>query len=576
MSIRRSKEHESRADDSGIFGRLPGFPAKLLIRSWLKILLAIGILFSISLTLNCIGITWGQPGGNPWHPDSIAGMRTVRQMPNLLGEWQSKYPRLHFMVNAAFYKPFLSYWRQNPVVAPVDEGRRVGKVVLNMERISTLIMVSRIISALMGAGAVVTVFLTARLLFNDNVAAFFSGLALAFSMLFVCYSHLGNLDIPCTFWFAWALYWAVKATYIGKWRHFVFLGLFCSLAVCTKDPAVGYVVGLGVAVWLAMIGKARDAGEPFKKALTAVFSIKVLIAVVVAVFCFALLNDILTTPDAFLRRMGHWLGGAGTTAYQHGFKGQLHLLQKTFKNLYYALGWPLLLAVTISLVYCVMKFRWKSVFAVIPLIAFYLIVIVNIHFSYPRFFLQAFPALVLLVGKASADWLRWRRLPIVVKVFPLVFVYILSLLYCLGLDLELVGDTRYRAEQWLASHVSHDDCVVALTGSAYAPRIQMLGCKYIFWHYRPQNEELLRKIRPYANYLVLSEKEFEITETFDQDFLRALLEGKRGYKQVAHFSNKYLYPRKTIFGFPGWPVRRLRMYSPDTIILKREDSFRYQ
>ena len=570
MSIRKSGKRKSRKRGGSVSGKLPTSPAKSPTSpacSWWKTLLAIGLLFGISACLNCIGLSWGQPGDPPWEPDSIAGARTIYHMPNLFGQWKYKYPPFHFMINAAAYKPFLNHWRKNPAPG----GRRIGTEVLNTEQISTLIMVSRIISALMGAGAVVAVFLTARVLFNDDLAAFFAGLVLAFSMLFVFYNHSGKPDAPRTFWFAWSLYWAVKATYIGKWRHFAFLGLFCSLAVCTKDSMAGYVIGLAIAVWFAMIGRARGAGESFNKALTTIFSTKVLIAVVVAAFCFALINNVLFAPEAFLRRMGHWIGGPGTTGYQGDFEGQLPLLWRTCRNSYYALGWPLLLAVAISLVYCVIKFRWESAFAVTPLIVFYLIVIMNIRFSYPRFLLAAFPSLALLTGKASADYLRCRKMPLVVRALPLVFVYASSLLYCIGLDLEFVQETRYEAEKWLATHVSKNERVVALSGAAYAPRIYMIGCKYNFVMYRPKNEELIKKIRPYTNYLVLSEPEFEIPTAFDQDFLIALLEGRMGYKEVARFSNKYLYPQKTIFGFAGWPFKRPSVVSPEIIILKRED-----
>jgi len=546
--------------------RLPA----LGLRSWSAgTIVALLIVTGSSLALNFTGLNWGQPGGHPWTPDSIAGTSIVQHMPNLFGKWRHKYPRFHFMVNAAFYKPLLNHWRKNPVTAPVDQGRRVGRSVLNMERISTLIIVSRVISALMGTGAVVALFLTARLLFNDNVAAFFSALALAFSMHFVFYSHLGNTDVPCTFWFAWSLYWAVKATFIGKWRYFILLGLFCSLTVCTKDPAVGYVIGLGIATWLAMADRARQAGEPFKKALTSVFSMKVLVAVGIAAFCFALLNDLLTTPQAFFNRMNFWFK-VGIDSYTRDFPGQWSLFKRTCEVFYYSLGWPLFATVIASTFYCIIRFRWKSAFGILPIIAFYIVVTIKARLSIPRYFIPGFIGLMLLVGKACTDWLRWRKPPMAVRVFPLAFVYILSLLYCVGLDLELVEDARYKAEQWLSDHVTRNDGVVAISIPTYAPRVQLLDCKYSgFLRIKPEYDERLQQIRPHANYIVLGEKE---ASGFDPEFLKELLAGSKGYKEVARFSNKYLYPKKTVFGFAGWPIKRMSV-SPEIIIFKRDDRF---
>ena len=338
--------------------------------------IALLVVVGLGLALNFTGINWGQPGGNPWQPDSIAGAKTVHHIPNLFSQWKHKYPRAHFMVVAAFYKPFLSYWENNPVPVPAVGGRRAGKEVLNTERLSTLVIVSRIVTILMSAGAVVAVFLTARLLFSDDVAAFFSGLALVLSMLFVFYSHLGNVDVPCAFWFAWSLYYAVKATYIGKWRHFVLLGLFSALAICTKDPVAGYVIGLWVAMWVAMAGAARDSGKPFKKALASIFRVKVFVAAVIAAFCFALLNDLLTTPEAFFRRMDFWFE-VSVPGYNKGFTGYWPFMLRVCRVFYYSLGWPLFAVIIASTIYCIIKFRWKSAFGILPMVIFYIVVIMK-------------------------------------------------------------------------------------------------------------------------------------------------------------------------------------------------------
>jgi hypothetical protein len=531
--------------------------------------IALLVIVASSLGLNLTAINWGQPGGNPWHPDSIAGAKILYQWPNLFGQWKHKYPRVHFLVSAAFYKPFLSYWKEHPVMVSANTGQQVRAEVLTQERISTLVVISGLISAIMGAAAVVAVFLTARLLFNDDVAALFSGLALAFSMLFVFFSHLGNLDIPCTFWFAWSVYWAIKAAYIGKWRHFLLLGLFCALTVCTKDPAAGYITGLAAATALAMIGMAKKAGKSFKTALASIFTMKPLVAVLVAAFCFALLNDLLTTPRAFFERMNFWFE-VGVAEYNKAIIGYWPVLSATGDAMYYSLGWPLLAVIIASAIYCILRFRWKSAFALLPLIVFYVVVILRTRLGISRYFIPGFVGLMLLVGKGCSDWLRWRSIPLIVRILPLAFVYIFSLLYCVGLDLEMLDDSRYGAEQWLVAHVSPGDTVAALSQPAYAPRVQLLGCKYDFITERPKNDELLQKIRPYTDYLVLTEAEFSMPVVFDQQFLKELLAGTKGYEQVACFSNKYLYPKKTVFGFAGWPLKHSTEISPGIIILKKQ------
>ena len=436
----------------------------------------------------------------------------------------------------------------------------------NTERYSKLVLVSRTISALMGVGAVIAVFMTARLLFKDDIAAIFSGLGLALTMHFVFYSHLGNMDVPCAFWFAWSLYWAVKAVYIGKWRHFVLLGLFSSLTVCTKEPAAGFVIGLGLAVCLAIIGILIASDNPFKVAMT--YLLRLVIAIVIAAFVFALLNDLLTSPQAFFKRMDFWFK-VGVSGYNVGITLPM-VFHRTGEVLYYSFGWPLLILIIASSVYCVVKSKWKSAFGLLPTVIFFVVVILRTRLSIPRYFIPGYVCLMLLLGKGCCDLLRFKKLPLAARILPIAAVYVLSALYCIGIDLEMIDDTRYRAEKWLKAQVAPDDMVVALSQQAYAPRVQMLGCKYAFINERPKNDAMLRKIGPIANYLVLTEKEFTMPVAFDQEFLKELLAGSKGYKEVARFTNQYLYPKKTVFGFAGWPMVLTKTISPEIIILKKQ------
>ncbi len=545
---------------------LPASP----VQAWGRgTVIALLVLVGVSAAFNFTAINWGQPSGYSWNPDSVAGARTVGQLQYIFKPWTQKYPRFHFLILKIFYQPFIDHWQKNPVTGFDRQGRRVSTP-FNTERFSTLVIVSRTISAFMGIGAVVGLFFTARLLFGDWVSAFFSGMALACSMLFVLYSHLANMDVPCAFWFAWSLYWAVKAVYIGKWRHFVLLGLFSALTVCTKDPAAGFIVGVAIAVWLAMFAAARDAGQSFKKGLTCIFSLKVLAAVLVAGFVFALLSDLLTTPSAFFKRMGFWFK-VGVAGYNIGFSDHWTFLKRNCVSIYYSLGWPLLAAAAASAVYCIIKFRWKSAFSIVPVVVFYIVVIARVRLNIPRYYIPGYVCFMLLVGKGFAELLRRKKLPLAVRILPIAAVYLLSGLYCIGIDLEMINDSRYSAEKWLKARVTPADTVIAMSQQAYAPRVQMLGCRSNFITARPKDEKLLQQIRPFATYLVLPEKEFSMGSAFEPQFLQKLLAGSYGYEEVARFSNKYLYPKKTVFGLAGWPVPRSKLVSPEIIVLKRKD-----
>jgi len=435
-------------------------------------LLAVVIL---SLILNSVGLDWGLSGLVPWQPDSNEGITIVREMPRLLGRWTYKYPRGHFLLNGIFYYPLLKYWQSHPVRAIGPDGQPVLQT-LNLPRLALLARITRIISVIMGTGTVIIVFLIAIRLFQDYLAALLSALALTLSQLFVFYCHQGNSYIPYVFWYALGFYWMLKVMHSGKLRHYVFMGLCFSFSICTYDAVGGYLAGLALAFWLAMIARGRVEGRSLRAATLSVFSKKILVAGCVFLFTYALIQGILTSPGAFADRMSIWLGGRGVVEFNKDFRGQLPLLWQAGRRLYGSLGWPLLAIAAVSLVYLSLKHPFKSALLIIPFIAFYLIIVMNIRMCFPRYFLPAFIGLAVLVGKGCADWLTHNRLPICLRVIPIALIYLLSLLYCIGVDLEMLSDTRVRTEQWFYKNVRRD-CIIGagLMNRVYAPRLYLNG-----------------------------------------------------------------------------------------------------
>ncbi len=521
-----------------------------------------------SLVVNCVGLGWGRSGLVPWQPDSIEGITTVREMQRMFGQWTYKYPRGHFLINAIFYQPLLEHWEKHPIRARTADGRIVSSA-LNLQRLDVLAKISRIISVVMGTGTVFVVFLISRLLFRDYLAALLAALALAVSQLFVFYSHVGNVDIPYIFWFACAVYCGIKAVYTDKCHYFILLGLFSGYSVCTKEAVAGYVIGLGIAIWIAMVGKALKAGLTLKKAILAIFSPKVLVAILAFSLCFAVLNGFLAGPEEFFKRMGYWKAVPGKCATD--YTGQLHLLYESGKDLYYGLGWPLLTVCAISVVYCAIKYRWQAAFGIIPLLAFYLITITNIRFVGPRFMLAGYPGLALLAGKAWADCLRWKKIPKPVCILPLGLVYILSLFYCIGLDLELLDDSRVRMERWFYRNVAPDRVIgVGIHNRVYAPRLHFHG-------YRPICPWRASSVRSssgrgglYPEYLIMPTDWPRIDEEAENIFRKKLFDGELNYERMTSFRVKYLYPARTIFGFAGWPIPKHKFISPEMVVFKKK------
>lgn len=523
------------------------------------------VLFAGSLILNSIGIGWGQPGGVPWDFDSIAGVSSFKEGDHIFGEWRHKYPRTQFIVNNILYRPLLKYWYGELHRVPRSE-LRIMRDPVHAERFGVLIVISQMISALLGAGAVVGLFYTALRLFGDALGAVLSGVALATTQTFVFYNHLGNLDGPAAFWFAWSLFAAAGVLHEGKRGDFALLGLFVALTVCTKDATGGYIPGV-----LAALGVTALRTERARKTR---FFRDGKVGLLVFLFAFVILNDVVLHPGSFSRRMAHWIGGPGVTEGNMGFSTQGTLLLEVLTHLYLSMGWPLLLAAGASVAYCWVAGRTAFYFATLPLISFYLAVIVNIKFSAPRYWIPAFVCLALPIGKFLADLLRSCTVLRPLRLGLVTSVVVLSLLYCVALDLDLVSDTRYQAEAWFRENVPSGSRVAALCPWTLAPRLQLMGYEYDWRWGRPTNESVLGREPAYPTYLILSEKYYTNQFLFDQGFLESLMEGRMGYTVVVSFTNRYLYPRRSLLGVAGWPLRKMNQVSPEIHVLKRNEEAR--
>ncbi len=523
-------------------------------------LLVPACLFLFSLGLNSIGIGWGQPGGVPWNFDSIAGLSSFKEGDFLFGKWRHRYPRAQFLVNNAVYRPLLKVWYRRLDFVPRSEAK-IMRDPAHASRFGVLITLSQLISALMGAGAVVASYLASRLLFGDPLAGTLGGLALATTQMLVLCSHLGNVDAAAAFWYAWCQYAAVCILTWGRKRDFLMFGLFAALAVCTKDPLAGFIIGLSVATAFGLAASRRLA----RGALRAASAGGLLFLAI-----FAILNDLLIHPQAFIARMTYWIGGPGVTNYNTDFTGYGALAVAVFWDWYRGMGWPMMIFLAAAIAWLAVASPVRCLVAVLPMAAFLVLVIGPIRFSEPHYFLPGFIAASTAMGGFGAAMLRrrgWRR---VAAGAAVGLVGLLSLMYCIGLDLEFVQDTRYDVERWFAANARPGSSVAALCPWELAPRLSLLGFRYDWRWARPTTEQVLLREPSYPDYLVLSEKHFTNWAVSDPPFRRRLLAGEMGYELVASFENRYLWPRRTLLGLAGWPAPRPELVSPRVLVLKRK------
>ncbi|MCI0498346.1 MAG: glycosyltransferase family 39 protein [Planctomycetales bacterium] len=519
----------------------------------------------LSFILNSIGLFWGVTGFVSWQPDSIEGAVAAHELPKTFKQWTHKYPRGHFLVNGLLYYPCIQYWESHPVQGMDSQGK-TGPAVFTVDRLKTLAMMSRWISVGMSVAGVFGVMLIAFSLFGDFLSAILSGLALSLCYLYVFFSHVGNVDIPYVFWFIWASYFGLKAVQKSSCRCFLLLGFCAAMLVCTKEGASMYLPGLGIGLWVIHSVQAKQNGIPLTRAVVSFWNWKVFFAILIFAAVFLVLNGFLDGPNEFMTRVHSWK--TVTDDFLKTFHGQWNLLWTSIRFLYYGLGWPFLLIAVVSLFYFAKTgYKVPLFFAIAPIVLYYLITIMNIHFVAPRFLMGGYPGLCLLVGKTTADWLNRGKIPRFLRYCPVILIYGLSLLYCLGLDMELCDDTRERTEQWIRQNLPKDQPVVSACQKNYAPRLHFQGYRHFpNWSSSLIEESNRHNPRFYPEYVLYS-YDGTVKVPNDEEFQADLMKQKH-YQLVQRYRSKYLYPAKTVFAVAGWSVRN-GWLSPDMFIYKK-------
>jgi hypothetical protein len=236
------------------------------------------------------------------------------------------------------------------------------------------------------------------------------------------------------------------------------------------------------------------------------------------------------------------------------------------------MGWPMLSAVLIAVFYLVRRKPVEILFLAAPLIAFYVLTVMRIHFVAERFLLGGIAGLAIAAGKLFSDGIRWKSKARYAVLFMAGLVYLSSAMYCLGLRLELRSDTRQRAEQWFYANVSRDKTIGAVMPRNYAPRMQYEG-------YRQYNDWVSTGIKTsqgmtqvWPEYLILSSSWPCIGLPGDAAFRGEVSTGKTDYERVAGFHPLYLKPSRCILGLAGWPYDRHAFLSPSIYIYQKKIS----
>jgi hypothetical protein len=431
----------------------------------------------LSCFLNTAALDWGQTGTASWQPDSIGGRQIVINMPRLFKMWTHKYPRGHFLINAAFYKPIVNQWEKDPVLVKLPNGK-TARTPIDQKRLYYLATLSKRITVFMSLGILLAVFLTARKLCDDDLAGILSSLCLALSCLFVFYSQSACVDIPAFFWFAWAGCLGLYAIKSDNLLYYLLTGFCSAWSVCTKEGVATFHVGLAVGLSILLVRSKMQAGEPFKKAILSLVKWKVLAAVVLALLVFITLEGLWAGLEEWHYRSDSWKGVVQDEFKSKGASVWL-LLVKTYSGLFVSWGGPFLTLLGISLIYWAIRYRWQLCLTLFPFLAFFFLTVLVIGENIPRFMMCGYAGIAIILGKTLADWYRFRRIPVIIRTILPLLILVPSFICCVCYNLEMKNDPRVRAEQWMVSNADNQATVGLSMITRYAPRVWLDGFRSI-------------------------------------------------------------------------------------------------
>ena len=343
------------------------------------------------------GVFWGMPNHWDTAADSVVPVgRLMRKTRDLAGVTAKRYPPLHLMLVRG-------------ALAGADVLSRAEPFRSNPKFRDTLyIMAGRLLSAAMGVGLVVCVFLLTRRLFG-RVEAFFAAAVLALSPVTQYYAKNANLDVPYVFWLALTLLFLERLFASGRSVWLVWAGLGATAAVCAKDQAYGFVVLLPVPVLLSLRSRRGSWG--------AVFRIRNLwVAAGVSLVAFALVHNILFAPEAFREHL-RVIAGPASESWREtapNLLGQARLLVETVLQTFSASTPPAFAACVVGIVLAcrLRKGRW----ILWGPLGYWLTFLTVIGYVYPRFTLPILLALSPFGGLAlgrlwrfGAEKARWGR-----------------------------------------------------------------------------------------------------------------------------------------------------------------------
>lgn len=326
-------------------------------------------------------------------------------------------------------------------------------------------LLSRAVSAIFGTLTVLIVFRIGERLVNRRTA-FIASVFLAFTFLHVRDSHFGVTDVPMTFFIMAAMLYILRIGDTGRMKHYILAGLMAGLAASTKYAGVMLAFPL-LAAHLKVMGESGERTTP----LAVIKRPGLFMVMMLAAF-------LLGTPYAALKfsrfaadlssEMSHLDSGHMGIILSRGWWHHLRF------NLFYGLGWPLLIAALAGIV-LLLKRDWRKalVFLLFPI--FYYLWAGKGYTVFARYMLPVIPFLCI-AGAVAMESLRRVVAGRSSRMTASVIVWVLAVLVLLP-SLNRIGhldrllsrtDNRIVATDWVLANIPAGTSIYQIDSGIHA------------------------------------------------------------------------------------------------------------
>lgn len=406
-------------------------------RRWL------GALLVASFVISVVPAWWGLPSWIGWAFDEILPQQVT-------GAWPLRYPPLHRHVLRALH-------------GTLDVARASGVVELDGRRLHhARFLLGRLLSAGLATLIVALVYSIGRRLL-DRPTALLAAALFAFSPTLAYYAKTANLDVPYLFWYAASLLCFLRALETRRASAIAAFAALGMAAICTKDQAYGLFVLSPVAIALSLAAeRAADVGWP-RAFLRAWVDRRMLLAGAAATGCLALVYGVGLGSDELSRHVVEITDRPYESyrSYPSTPFGHLQMTLQSLENLRYVMGTPALLAAFYGLwrILRAHPRRWLAAAPLTLVVPYYLLFIQGIGYNFDRHFLPIVLVLSLYAAFGLRSALARSGTPPRLATALLALVLAFGIARAASLDLLMLGDARYAAEEWIAERAGRDRIV---------------------------------------------------------------------------------------------------------------------